>query len=142
MATVSNAGAGSSMSNSQAGTRGLSAGDWTRLQRLRGAKTYVTVNLATNKDIAPTPVAQTPYTPSALIKPVVGTSNIRRPVSMWTDYVGSQRADFVLQRGNNNNGFVLTDTNLCADCSTATTTLSTRRTGCIKCAVFVHKSIQ
>jgi len=139
MATVSSAGAGSSMSNSQAGTRGLSAGDWTRLQRLRGAKTYATVNLATNKDIAPTPVAQTPYTPSALIKPVVGTDRIRRPASMWTDYRASQTADFTLQRGNNNNGFVLTDTNLC-DCST--TTLSTRTTGCIKCAVFVHKSIQ
>jgi hypothetical protein len=139
MATVSSAGAGSSMSNSQAGTRGLSAGDWTRLQRIRGAKTYVTVNLSTNKDIAPTPVAQTPYTLSALIKPVVGTDRIRRPASMWTDYLASQRADFVLQRYNNGGGFVLTDTNLC-NCSTST--LSTRRTGCTKCAVFVHKSIQ
>jgi len=139
MATVSSAGAGSSMSNSQAGTRGLSAGDWTRLQRVRGAKTYVTVNLTTNKDIAPTPVAQRPYTLSALIKPVVGTSNIRRTASMWTDYLASQRADFVLQSYNTAGGFVLRDTNLC-DCSTST--LSTRRTGCSKCAVFVHKSIQ
>jgi hypothetical protein len=139
MATVSNAGAGSSMSNSQAGTRGLSAGDWTRLQRVRGAKTYVTVNLTTNKDIAPTPVAQTPYTLSSLIKPVIGTDRIRRPASMWTDYLASQRADFVLQRANIAGGFILTDTNLC-NCSTST--LSTKRTGCTKCAVFVHKSIQ
>lgn len=139
MATVSSAGAGSSMSNSQAGTRGLSAGDWTRLQRVRGAKTYVTVNLTTNKDIAPTPVAQTRYTLSALIKPVIGTGTTRRPASMWTDYLASQRADFVLQRANIAGGFILTDTNLC-DCSTST--LSTKRTGCTKCAVFVHKSIQ
>ena len=130
------------MSNSQAGTRGLSAGDWTRLQRLRGARTYVTVNLNTNKDIAPTPVAQTPYTPSALIKPVVGTDRIRRPASMWTDYRASQTADFILQRGNNGGGFVLTDTNICADCSASPSILTTRTTGCIKCAVFVHKSIQ
>lgn len=127
------------MSNSQAGTRGLSAGDWTRLQRVRGAKTYVTVNLTTNKDIAPTPVAQTPYTLSSLIKPVIGTDRIRRPASMWTDYLASQRADFVLQRANIAGGFILTDTNLC-NCSTST--LSTKRTGCTKCAVFVHKSIQ
>jgi hypothetical protein len=139
MATVSSAGAGSSMSNSQAGTRGLSAGDWTRLQRLRGAKTYATVNLATNKDIAPTPNPQQPYNTSLLIPKDIGTGKIRRPASMWTDYLGSQRADFVLQRGNNIGGFVLTDTNLC-NCSTST--LSTKTTGCSKCAVFIHKSIQ
>ena len=127
------------MSNSQAGTRGLSAGDWTRLQRLRGAKTYATVNLATNKDIAPTPNRQQPYNTSLLIPKDVGTGKIRRPASMWTDYIGSQRADFVLQRGNNIGGFVLTDTNLC-NCSTST--LSTKTTGCSKCAVFIHKSIQ
>ena len=45
MATASRAGAGSSMGNMQTGTRGLSAGDWIRLQRIRGAKTYATVNL-------------------------------------------------------------------------------------------------
>lgn len=127
------------MSNSQAGTRGLSAGDWTRLHRLRGAKTYSTVNLATNKDIAPAPFPQLAYSTSLLIPKVVGTGKIRRPASMWTDYLGSQRADFVLQRANIAGGFILTDTNLC-NCSTST--LSTKTTGCAKCAVFVHKSIQ
>uniref|UniRef100_A0A6C0KC84 Uncharacterized protein n=1 Tax=viral metagenome TaxID=1070528 RepID=A0A6C0KC84_9ZZZZ len=139
MATVSSAGAGSSMGNMQAGTRGLSAGDWTRLQRLRGAKTYATVNLATNKDIAPTPTRQWPYGTSLLIPKDVGTGKIRRPASMWTDYRASQTADFVLQRANNGGGFVLTDTNLC-DCST--TTVSVKRTGCSKCGVFTHKTIQ
>ena len=45
MATVSNAGSGMSFSNAQQGTRGMSASDWIRLQRLRGATTYQTVNL-------------------------------------------------------------------------------------------------
>jgi hypothetical protein len=127
------------MSNSQAGTRGLSAGDWTRLQRIRGAKTYSTVNLATNKDIDPTPNPQEAYSTSLLIPKVVGTGKIRRPASMWTDYLASQRADFVLQSANDAGGFILTNTILC-DCSTST--LSTKTTGCTKCAVFVHKSIQ
>jgi len=127
------------MSNSQAGTRGLSAGDWTRLQRIRGAKTYETVNLATNKDIDPTPNPQEAYSTSLLIPKVIGTGKIRRPASMWTDYLASQRADFVLQRANIAGGFILTNTILC-DCSTST--LSTKKTGCTKCAVFVHKSIQ
>ena len=127
------------MSNLQTGTRGLSAGDWTRLQRLRGAKTYVTANLTTNKDIAPTPVAQTPYTPSSLIKPVVGTDRIRRPASMWTDYIASQRADFVTRASTGLNGNTLSVTKLC---NCVTTTLSTKLANCAKCAVFVHKSIQ
>jgi hypothetical protein len=127
------------MSNSQAGTRGLSAGDWTRLQRIRGAKTYATVNLATNKDIDPTPNPQEAYCTSLLIPKVIGTGKIRRPASMWTDYLASQRADFVLQSANDAGGFILTNTILC-DCSTST--LSTKTTGCTKCAVFVHKSIQ
>lgn len=127
------------MGNMQAGTRGLSAGDWTRLQRLRGAKTYVTTNLTTNKDISPTPSAQTVYTRSSLIKANIGTDRIRRPASMWTDYVASQSADFILKRANNGGGFVLTDTNLC-NCST--TTVSVKTTGCSKCGVFTHKTIQ
>ena len=127
------------MSNLQTGTRGLSAGDWTRLKRLRGAKTYVTANLTTNQDIAPTPVAQLPYTPSALIKRVVGTSKIRRPASMWTDYKGSQTADFVTRSNTGLNGNALSVTKLC---SCATTSLTTRLANCTKCAVFIHKSIQ
>ena len=35
---MSSAGGGSSMGNASQGTRGLSAGDWTRIQRLKGAK--------------------------------------------------------------------------------------------------------
>ena len=139
MATVSSAGAGSSMSNSQVGTRGLSAGDYTRLQRLRGAKLYASVNLATNVDIAPNAVPQYPYNLSSLIKPVVGTGRTRRTASMWTDYMASQTADFVTTTNTGLNGNSLSVTKLC---SCTTTSLSVKTTGCTKCSVFVHKSIQ
>ena len=127
------------MANLQTGTRGLSAGDWTRLQRIRGAKTYVTVNLATNKDIAPTPNRQQPYNTSLLIPKDIGTGKIRRPASMWTDYLGSQTGDFVTRANTGLNGFALSVTKLC---SCTKTSLTTRRANCAKCAVFVHKSIQ
>lgn len=123
----------------QTGTRGLSAGDYTRLQRLRGARSYVDVNLMTNKDIAPTPLAQRPYTPSSLIKPVVGTSRIRRSASMWTDHTASQTADFVTSASNGLNGNELTRTKLC-NCTSAA--LKTKVVKCTKCAVYIHKSIQ
>jgi hypothetical protein len=138
MATASRAGAGSSMSNMQTGTRGLSAGDWIRLQRIRGAKTYATVNLATDKDIAPPPNPQLPHDPSTLIKPVVGTSRIRRTASQWTDYRASQTADFVTSENTGRNGNALSVTRLC-DCSTAA--LPVRLANCTRCSVFVHNSI-
>jgi len=130
MATVSSAGAGSSMGNMQAGTRGLSAGDWTRLQRLRGAKTYATVNLTTNKDIAPVPTAQAVYTRSSLIKANIGTDRIRRPASMWTEYVASQRADFVTTSNTGVNGNALSVTTLC-NCTTSA--LAVKLPRCRKC---------
>lgn len=139
MATVSNAGAGSSKSNMQVGTRGLSAGDYTRLQRLRGARSYAAVNLATNKDIAPTMHPQIPHDPSTLIHPVVGTSRIRRTASQWVDYRASQTADFVTVKNTGRNSNALTVTKLC-DC--ATTSVTVKTTGCKKCGVFTHKTIQ
>lgn len=139
MATASRAGAGSSMSNMQTGTRGLSAGDWIRLQRIRGAKTYATVNLATDKDISPPPNPQVPHDPSTLIKPVVGTSRIRRTASQWTDYQASQTADFVISANTGLNGNTLSVTKMC---NCVTTALTTRTTGCPKCGVFTHKTIQ
>ena len=126
------------MSNAQTQTRGLSAGDWVRLQRLRGAKAYAT-SVASNKDIAAPPAGQLPYTPSSLIKPVVGSSRIRRTASNWTDHIASQTADFVTSRSNGLNGNVLTRTKLC-DCTSAT--LNTKVVNCTKCAVYIHKSIQ
>lgn len=127
------------MGNLQTGTRGLSAGDWTRIQRLRGAKTYSTVNLATNKDIAPTPNPQQPYNVSLLNPKDVGTGKIRRPASMWTDYRASQTSDFVTRANTGLNGNTLSVTKLC---SCTTSVLPTKLANCAKCAVFVHKSIQ
>ena len=87
MATVSNAGAGMSMTNMQRGTRGMSASDWVRMKRLQGARANglsytqngVSVDgvLSTNRDVAPPPVAQDQvHNVNGAIKvfPVVGTS--------------------------------------------------------------------
>lgn len=138
MATVSNAGGGSSMGNAQQGTRGLSAGDWVRLQRLRQARTYRTVNLATNKDIAPITARQiSPSLSGAInVSNVVGTSKIRRTASNWTDFVASQTADYVLsgQRLGTNGipitGVVNSVTRLC---SCTTTILLTKVGICSNC---------
>lgn len=133
MATVSNSGGGSSMGDAQQGTRGLSAGDWTRIQRLRQNRTYATT-LASNKDIAPTPFPQFSQHLSTAINvfDVIGTSKIRRPASSWTDYVASQTADFILSSQTATTGTAVknTVTKLC-DCSS--TTLTTKTGNCTKC---------
>ncbi len=131
MATVSNSGSGSSMSNAQQGTRGLSAGDWTRIQRLRQSSTYATT-LTTNKDIAPTPFPQRSQEHLTSSLKVVGTSKIRRPASSWTDYAASQSVDFVLSSQTDITGTSVnnTVTKLC-DCSS--TTLTTKTGNCTKC---------
>jgi hypothetical protein len=116
------------MSNAGQQTRGLSAGDWVRLQRLRRARTSgysygaFAGDLTTNVDVSPTTAAKTPYG-TALMIPYdgAGTSRILRPASKWTDFVAARTADFVTQAQNtqNPNAFVLTKTKLC-NCSTET----------------------
>jgi hypothetical protein len=153
MATVSNAGAGMSFSNAQQGTRGLSAGDWIRLQRLRGARSnaydYTTGNvsvkgvLTTNKDIAPPQFGQFPINNmngAINVFPVVGTSKIRRPASNWTDYVASQTADYVLasQSGVDRTSITNKQTKLC---SCTTTTATTKPGICTKCNQTTHVRI-
>jgi hypothetical protein len=142
MATVSASGA--NFSNGSQGTRGLSAGDWIRLQRLRGARTYNTVNLATNKDIVnPVAMPQTVYSTPMLIKKDVGTSKIRRPASNWIDFKASQTADFVLQKQTATTGTsqTLTQTKLCS-CTSASLVMP-RLTGCKVCSTTpVHIRIQ
>lgn len=133
----------STMSNAQQGTRGLSAGDWVRLKRLRGAKTYKTVNLDTNKDIANAPVSQLiPGLNGAInVFRTVGTSKVRRTASSWTDYVASQTADFVLtsQASTTSPGITNTVIKLC-DCSTPP--YSVQKVGiCTKCNVTTHVRI-
>jgi len=124
-------GIGSSFSNAGQQTRGLSAGDWTRLQRLRQARTSgygATGDLVTNIDVAPNEASYQPYGKALLIPyPSAGTMKTLRPASKWTDYVASQTADYVTQSKNANNSTTLSVTKLC---SCTTTTLNTKTGNC------------
>jgi hypothetical protein len=127
-------------SNNQAGTRGLSAADWTRLKRLNGAKTYATV-IANNTDVnTPTPL-QAKYGVPLLIPRRTGESRIQRTNSQWLDYKASQTADYIYSKShvNNTNAKNLQLTRVC-NCTT--TSLNVDRTGCLKCGVYRHKTIQ
>lgn len=130
------------MSNAQVQTRGLSAGDWVRLKRLRGALTYQTVNLDTNKDINPTTPDQLPYHLPIHVFDTVGTSKIRRTASNWIDYKASQTADYVVlpyvqqDVSADPTNAKLGVTRLC-DC--VTSPLETKVAGCIKC---IHDPIE
>jgi hypothetical protein len=131
------------MSNAQQGTRGLSAGDWIRLKRLRGAKTYSSVNLTTNKDIVPPQFPQQYYLGGAInVFSTTGTSKIRRTASNWTDYIASQTADYVLtsQASTTSPSVTNTVTKLCS-CSTDLP-YSVNKVGiCTKCNQTTHVRI-
>ena len=136
MATLSSAGGGSSMGNASGG---LSAGDWIRLKRINAAKGYgvMTGNTASpngtatsaiyprNKDISPIETQQQPYGQALLIPyEAAGTSKILRPASSWTDYIASQKADFVTSAQTNVNGPGITQTiNEVCDASIDSTTI-------------------
>lgn len=133
----------SGMSNAQRGTRGLSAGDWVRLKRLQGAKTYQTVNLNTNKDIAPQNASQVLIHNTGAINvfDTVGTSKIRRTASNWIDYKASQVADYILTSQTSTTSPSVTNT-LVKLCNCTTTTLSTKVGTCTKCnGAFTHVRI-
>ena len=117
------------MGNASQGTRGLSAGDWIRIQRIKAAKGYGNTtgnNTATsaiyplNKDIAPPEPGQMPYGKALLIPyEGAGTSKTLRPASNWTDYVASQTGDFITVSQNSNNVFAIrgvtqTQTKICS----------------------------
>lgn len=80
-------------SNIQRGTRGLSAGDWVRLQRLRGARNF---QADKPNDIINPPPRLEPET-GRRVYTEFGTSKIRRPASGHTDYIASQTVDYVLE---------------------------------------------
>jgi len=127
-------------SNNQAGTRGLSAADWTRLKRLNGAKTYATV-IANNTDVnTPTPL-QTKHAVPMLIPRHTGESRIQRTNGQWLDYKASQTADYIYSKSHalNTNAINLQLKRLC-NCTT--TSLNIDRAGCGKCGVYRHKTIQ
>lgn len=133
MATTSNAGSSMSFSNLQRGTTGMSASDWIRMKRLRGASTYQTVNLNTNKDISPPQFAQQYYLGGAInVFSTSGSSKYRRPASNWIDYKASQTADYLLysQAATTGTSVTRTKTRLC-DCTTSV--LNTKEGICTKC---------
>jgi hypothetical protein len=72
--------------------------------------------------------------------PVVGTSNIRRTASNWTDYVASQTADYVLRSQNAVNTTSVKRT-LVKLCSCTSTTLSTKQGICTQCNQTTHVRI-
>ena len=127
-------------SNNQAGTRGLSAADWTRLKRLNGAKTYATA-IAANDDTNIATVPQNSHSVPMLIPRSTGASRIRRTNSQWLDYKASQAADYIYSKShiNNTNAKNLQLRRLC-NCTT--TSLNVDRAGCLKCGVYRHKTIQ
>lgn len=87
-------------SNIQRGTRGLSAGDWVRLQRLRGARNFQSDK---NGDITNPVGPHLEVKTSRSVYTEIGTSKIRRPASSYTDYIASQTADYVLESTNSTN---------------------------------------
>jgi hypothetical protein len=138
MATVAH---GRTSSNNQRGTTGLSAGDWIRIKRLQGARNYDTT-IAENTDIDVPTLPQTAYSVPFLKAKHTGASRIRRTNEQWINYRASQTGDYV----QNTAVFdacaiprVLYTTRIC-DCSRAG--LVPRITGCKKCSVYTHKTIQ
>ena len=125
-------------SNVQAGTRGLSAGDWIRLKRLQQARgqVYYVSNVASppppeyNKDITNSTLRLQPES-GRHVYTEFGTSKIRRPASSWTDYRASQTADYVLEaQDSETKSRALTSNKVC----TCDTTDAIKHTGrCIKC---------
>ncbi len=123
------------MSNMQAGTRGLSSGDLTRLKRLRGnGNDFYKLNvLVTNRDIHPPPVPQTIYPPNFHLPREMGSSRIRRTASGWTGYKAFLTADQVTQQ-QLENGKKLIATKLCNCKHTDTGYINPKKQGlCIKC---------
>jgi len=80
-------------SNIQQGTRGLSAGDWVRLQRLKGARNFQ----ADKPGDITNPSTRSELETGRRVYTEFGTSKIRRPASGHTDYIASQTADYVLE---------------------------------------------
>ena len=80
-------------SNIQRGTRGLSAGDWVRLQRLKGARNFQ----ADKPGDITNPSARSEPETGRRVYTEFGTSKIRRPASGYTDYIASQTADYVIE---------------------------------------------
>ena len=129
-------------SDIQRGPRRMDASDWTRIKKLNGAKGNMLYKFGTS---SPPPVPN-PYkdvvNPSPRLEPEggrrvyteFGTSKIRRPASNYTDFIASQRADFISETTNpSTGGKVLTQTKICS-CSTTINVMKGRYGICRKCS--------
>ena len=130
MATVSSAGGGSSMSNAQAGTRGLSSSDLTRLKKLNliGKAGWNTKDSGTSTN-------QTLYSTPMLIPKTTGSSKIRNTGSDWTSYKAYLTSDQITQKQAvaGQTGVVLSVTKLCNACG-INPPYSANKTGiCVSC---------
>jgi hypothetical protein len=93
MASTSNAFSGSTMSNSQAGTRLTSSSDWTRIKKLRAVGRGGWNNAASNN----IPFAQNTYSKTMLIPRHAGASKYQNLSSDWTNLKAFNAADYVVQ---------------------------------------------
>lgn len=115
-------------SNVSAGTRGLSAGDWIRLKRLQGARQFQSDK---NGDVTNSTLRVEAKT-GRHVYTEFGTSKIRRPASLWTDYRAAQTADYVLESQNSNTkGRSLTAHKVCR---CGTTDVIKHNGLCVKCS--------
>jgi len=118
----------------------MSVSDWTRIQRLRQARTYATT-VATNEDVTNVTTRGNPFNPETGISRVVGSSKTRRDASRWTDFVASQDQTYTLKSSNYTyttpGAFTGTRTRLVKLCNCATTILNSKVVGC-KCNSAQH----
>ena len=74
----------------------MSAGDWVRIQRLKGSVNYAKGALVSNVDVKnPVSPKSNPFNPTTDISRVVGSSKTRRETSKWTDYIAATHADYI-----------------------------------------------
>lgn len=78
----------------------LSAADWTRLQRRKAGNTYI-VNAMNARELNPTAPRVLPNGTALLMPRDVGGPKTRRSVEDYTNYVASQRDDYILMSQGN-----------------------------------------
>jgi hypothetical protein len=118
----------------------MSSSDWTRIQRLKQARTYATT-IAANKDVINKVTPGNPFNPETKISRVVGSSKTRRDASRWIDFVASQDQTYELKSSNYTyttpGAFKGTQNTLTKLCNCTTAIVNSKRTGC-KCNMAQH----
>jgi hypothetical protein len=131
-------------SNIQRGPRKMDASDWTRMKKLNGARgnmlySYTTTSPATSigyeDTINPSPInCCVSVKNNRHVYPEFGISKIRRPASHYTDYIASQKADFILEKTNALTGAkILSQTRICS-CTNTINVMKGSNGICRKCS--------